>query len=90
MSRLEVIKMSLDGKTDWRFKKMVDVSGGKMTLKEVSQEIFFFMYHKSPKRLIVDIQRKKNGYHATVWMNQADWNKPWKPSMPKGYWGGDE
>ena len=40
--------------------KMVDVSGGKMKLHEIYEEIFYYMYRKSPKRLIVDIKRKKN------------------------------
>ncbi len=75
--------MSLDGKTEWRFKGMVDVCGGKMTLKEVEREIFFYMYHKSPKCLIVDIQRKKNGYHATLWMSVNDFKKPWQPPLPR-------
>jgi len=58
------------------FKNWVDVCGGKMTLKEVYQEIFFYMYHKSPKRLIVDIKREKDGYHAKLWMSCKDFNKP--------------
>jgi len=65
------------------FKNWTDVCAGKMTLKEVSQEIFFYMYHKSPKRLIVDIQRKKDGYHAKFWMSIKDFKKPWQPPLPR-------
>jgi len=54
--------------------KMVDVVGGKMTLESVVRELVHYM-KKSPKRLIVDIQRKENGYHATVWISQADFEK---------------
>ncbi len=64
--------------------KMIDVSGGKMTLKEVEEEIFFYMYHKSPKRLIVDIKLrgrgKARGYYVKLWMSKADFEKPWQPS----------
>ncbi len=66
------------------FKGWTDVCGGPMTLKEVNEEIFFYMYHKSPKRLIVDIQRKENGYHATLWMSIKDFKKPWQSALPRG------
>ncbi len=56
-------------------KNMVDVCGGKMTLKDVSREIFHYMYYKSPKRLIVDIKRKEDGYHATLWMSKKDFER---------------
>jgi len=65
------------------WKNWTDVAGGIMTLKEVRDEIYFYMYHKSPKRLIVDIQRKKNGYHVKLWMSKTDFLKPWQPSLPK-------
>ena len=53
---------------------MVDVCGGKMTLKELNEEICNYM-QRSPKRLIVDIRLVKDGYHATVWISQADFEK---------------
>lgn len=65
------------------YRGYVDVVSGKMTLKEVEREIFFYMYHKSPKRLIVDIQRKKNGYHVKLWMSEKDFHKPWQPPLPR-------
>lgn len=54
-------------------KNMVDVCGGKMTLKGVMREFEFYMHEcllKSPKRvrIIVDVVRKSNGYHATIWI----------------------
>ncbi len=66
------------------FKNWTDICGGKMTLKEVNEEIFFYMYHKSPKRLIVDIQRKPDGYHAKLWMSIKDFKKPWQSALPRG------
>jgi hypothetical protein len=54
--------------------KMVDVCGGKMTLKELNEEICNYM-QRSPKRLIVDIRLVEDGYHATVWISQADFEK---------------
>ena len=50
---------------------MVDVAGGKMSLKEVVREIIHYM-KKSPSRLIIDIQRKKGGYKTTLWITQKD------------------
>jgi len=52
---------------------MVDVCGGKMTLQEVVREIEYYLRRcvlKSPMRvrMIVDIRRKKDGYHATIWI----------------------
>lgn len=63
--------------------RMIDVCGGKMSLKEVNSEIRFYMYHKTPKRLIVDIQLKDDGYHATFWMSKKDFRKQWQPSLPR-------
>lgn len=54
--------------------KMVDVCSGKMTLNEAQREVFHYMF-KSPKRLIVDIQLKSDGYHVTIWMNKVDFKK---------------
>jgi len=55
--------------------KMVDVCGGKMTLKEVEREIHNYML-KSPSRLIVDIRLredvKKKGYYTTLWITRKD------------------
>ena len=67
--------------------KMVDVCGGKMTLREVCNEIFFYIYHKSPKRLIIDIQLKEGGenpgYRTTLWISKKDFKKPWRPPLPR-------
>lgn len=54
-------------------KNMVDVSSGKMNLREVMREFDFYMRQcilKSPMRvrMIVDVRRKENGYHATIWI----------------------
>jgi len=65
------------------YRGYVDVAGGKMTLEEVKREIFFYMYHKSPKRLIVDIKRKKGGYFVKLWMWEKDFQKPWQAPLPR-------
>ncbi|MEK9208357.1 MAG: hypothetical protein AAB922_07760 [Patescibacteria group bacterium] len=62
---------------------MINVSGGKTTLKEVESEIAFYMYHKSPKRLIIDISRESDGYRATLWMSEKDFKKPWQAPLPR-------
>lgn len=46
---------------------MVDVCGGKMTLDDVVREVGHYML-KSPTRMMVDIRRKKDGYHAYIWI----------------------
>ena len=67
--------------------RMVDVCGGKMSLREIYQEIFFYMYHKSPKRLIVDIYLVEGGenpgYRATFWISKRDFQKKWQKPLPK-------
>ncbi|MCR4333926.1 MAG: hypothetical protein NUV60_02865 [Patescibacteria group bacterium] len=56
---------------------MVDVSGGKMTLKEVEGEIRLMMNVFSPRRMVVDIRRVKarGGYHTTIWIPKKDFEK---------------
>ena len=54
-------------------KGMVDVCGGKMKVGEVIQEIVHYMF-KSPKRLVVDIQLKKDGYRTTIYITQEDFD----------------
>jgi hypothetical protein len=64
------------GGNKWRRKvyKMVDVCGGKLTLREVTDEILNYM-RKSPKRLIVDIRREKDGYRSTLWISRGDFKR---------------
>ena len=49
-------------------RNMVDVCGGKMTLEDVEREVRYYMLQKSPRRMVVDIRRKKDGYHAMIWI----------------------
>ena len=56
-------------------RNMVDVSGGRMTLKEVEREVFNCMYIWKPSRLIVDIKRKKGGYWTTLWIPKEEFNR---------------
>jgi hypothetical protein len=55
-------------------KGMVDVCGGKMKIGEVIQEIYNYML-KSPKRLVVDIKRRKKGYYTKIYIPQSDFDK---------------
>jgi len=70
--------MSLNGKTDWRFKGLVDITGGKMTLKQVNREIIHYMTQYPIKRLIVDIKKeeptegKEGGYYTTIYLSKKD------------------
>lgn len=52
---------------------MVDVCGGKMTLADVEREVrhYMMLYAKRElpiTRMVVDIRRRKDGYHATIWI----------------------
>ncbi len=47
---------------------MVDVCGGKMKLSEIVREIRHYTLTKSPTRMVVDIRRKKDGYHAMIYI----------------------
>jgi len=70
--------MSLNGKAEWRFRGLVDCCGGKMTLKQVNQEIIHYMTQYPVKRLIVDIKReeptegKEGGYYTTIYLSKKD------------------
>jgi hypothetical protein len=57
------------------FKNWTDVVAGKMTLREISNEVAFQMLHRSPKRLIIDIQRRKNGIYTKIWISNKDFKK---------------
>lgn len=56
-------------------KRMVDVAGGKMTLKQINDEIWYVMLAKTPKRLIVDIKRTGDGYHSTIYIDEKSFRK---------------
>ena len=60
-------------------KGMVDISGGKMTLGEVIMEVVRYMLHKTPKRLVVDIQLREDvpnkGYYTKIWISRKDFGK---------------
>jgi hypothetical protein len=66
------------------FKNWTDVTGGKMTIQEVMAEVAVQIYHRSPKRIIVDIRlrtdcsdKKLNGYHTKIWISSKDFHS-WK------------
>lgn len=50
---------------------MVDVCGGKMTLREVIREIEYYML-RSPEKLIIKIIRQKGGYYTTLYITEKD------------------
>ena len=56
----------------YTFDGFVDVASGKMTLRELNLVISHYVLTRSPERLFIDIQRKSNGYHVTLWMSQKD------------------
>jgi len=51
--------------------KLVDVCGGKMTLREVIREIEYYML-RSPEKLIIKIIRKPGGYYTTLYITEKD------------------
>jgi len=53
-------------------KGMTDVCVGKMTLKQIHNEIVRNMTYRRPKRLIVDIKRQEDGYQTTIWISEED------------------
>jgi len=57
-------------------KMLVDVCGGPMTLEQINREVVHYMLglHK-PKRLIIDIKRRKKGYYAVIWMSRKDFGR---------------
>ena len=58
-----------------RFKGLVDVCAGRMSIKDVHREIDHYITYKYPKQLIVDIQREGNEYRTTFWMSEEDFLK---------------
>ena len=57
-------------------KNMVDICGGKMTLEDVGKEIKRYMITKSPKRMVVDIQRREGiGYYTLIYIPTKDFKK---------------
>lgn len=64
------------------FKNWTDVVSGKMSIQDVMSEVAVQIYHRSPKRIIVDIRlrtdcedKKMNGYHTKIWLSSADFKK---------------
>ena len=56
-------------------KGYTDIVGGKMTMEEVAREIQELFRHRTPKRVIIDIKRKPNGYHTKIWIPIEDFHK---------------
>lgn len=63
--------------TDIHINDLVDVTRGKMTLKELAKDIAFQMYHRSPEKLVITIERDDTvrGYVSTVYMSTEDFYK---------------
>ena len=64
-----------DKMEELNLKGYTDICSGKMTLKQVNQEIIHYMCYKFPTRLIVDIQRREGGYYTQIWMPIKDFNR---------------
>jgi hypothetical protein len=56
-------------------KKPVDVSGGKMTLEQVYCEIRDVFFIHKPSEMVVEIKRRKDGYHTTIYISEKDFLK---------------
>ena len=55
----------------------VDVCGGKMHLKELTDEIFHYMYYKNPSEMIITIKRNNRikGYYSSIYIPIKDFEK---------------
>jgi len=58
-----------------KLEKMTDVCRGKLTLRSINNEIIYYLLNNKPKRIIVDIQRTKDGYYTSVYIPNKDFNK---------------
>ena len=54
------------------FRHWVNVCSGKMSLKEVYLEMFHYFHHKNLSRLVIDIQRKEDGFYTKIWMSDNE------------------
>lgn len=55
-------------------KSMVDVVGGKMTIREINREVVHYML-KSPKRLMVKAVKRDDKYFTTIWIDRETFIK---------------
>jgi len=54
-------------------KGMTYICGGKMTLKQIKQETEHYLTsYKRFSRVVVDIKKIPDGYHATFWVSEED------------------
>ena len=58
-------------------KKYIDVSSGKMTLEQLSKEIYNYMLWKNPQEMIITIKRDDNigGYRSIIYLTKEDFEK---------------
>ena len=55
---------------------MTDVCAGKMTLKQITDEVSRYMIQYSPlRRMVVDIRRYRDGYHTKIWIPTKDFRR---------------
>jgi len=56
---------------------LTDICGGKMTLKELTGEIFNLFMHRSPKYVVITIERdeEKRGYISTINIPHKDFKE---------------
>ena len=53
---------------------LVDVVVGKMTIREINREVVHYML-KAPKRMIVNIKLKEDGYHTEIWIDEETFKR---------------
>lgn len=60
---------------------LVDICGGNMTTKQITNEIFNYM-KRQPEKLIITIEKNpNNSYNATIYMTSKDFNKQTQKNM---------
>ena len=51
-----------------RFKDMINIHEGKMTLLEIHNALVCCKQCRQPRRIIVDIEITEEEYHTTIWI----------------------
>jgi hypothetical protein len=66
----------MEEKLKQELEKLVDVCVGKMTLKEINNELLYYM-RKSPELLIITIEGSEidGRYYSTVYLTPKDFNE---------------
>ena len=57
--------------------KLVDIVGGPMKLDELTDEIRNLMYHRSPEKVIITIEKNNDlkKYYSVIYITEEDFKK---------------